>query len=337
MNSEALLLRDLRKHVASCNPGSEPFASGLKAVAECAWRMLNLREVEWSALGGKVEYSYIVHTYVATSAGVEETYSTPAKPPKDVEQTPYQKTQWRIARKVLTQFTRHCRWVYDRFCDALDNEEVTGRNRLRCLTGRAAFDKWASDRFLELQARKFGQKIGTESRFGKFAERHGQVHAYRDNLYVSKAEAQAAERADRPDYLLDHDLIVLMYEAAFPRDGFDEGKFMELESYLRSKTHREAVAETVKERDISKSDLSRRDQTLQMVIYAERKLAALPDPLPTQNLHKKLGVSKEFLRKLMLGKERTKATVRQALREKLYELAPQRRPRKKLLPAGEKA
>ena len=65
----ARLLRDLKRHVQSVNPGSEPFQSGLKSIEKTAWECLLLRDIEWAAIGSRTEYVFIAQTYVATPDG----------------------------------------------------------------------------------------------------------------------------------------------------------------------------------------------------------------------------------------------------------------------------
>jgi hypothetical protein len=163
-HAQAKLLYDLTKHVMTVNPGSEPFALGLRAIGDAAWEMLNARGVEWAAIGSKTGYVYRVHSYTAS-----------------------------------------------------------------------------------------------------------------------------------PD--------------------------------MASKAHRDALAMSG-EMGATTANLSRHDRTVNLVLNAERRLAALTEPLPP-SLHEKLQVSRDFLRVLLIGKVRNKATVREALREKLYTLCPSRRPRKK--------
>src|SRR5579863_1976404 len=96
-HTTAALLRDLKAHVKSVNPGSEPFASGLKSIGDTAWELLNLRGIEWSVLGSTREYAYTVHCYVASADGVEETYTTPERLPKPHISTPYEQSVRKLA------------------------------------------------------------------------------------------------------------------------------------------------------------------------------------------------------------------------------------------------
>jgi hypothetical protein len=309
------------------NPGSEPFALGLRAIGDAAWEMLNARGVEWAAIGSKTGYAYRVHSYTASPDGIVENYVTPEKAPQQITFTPYQRTVLKMAKKTRKQFCRNCDWVYEQFTKAIDNPNVNGRVKLRCLTGRAKFDALVKERLEELEARMAGKESASNPRLRDFAKRHGQVHVYRDNLYASAKEAQTALYEDTKTVPVDHDLIVMMYEEAFPPGAYDETKWDEIVRYMASKAHRDALAMSC-EMGATTENLSRHDRTVNLVLNAERRLAALTEPLPP-SLHEKLQVSRDFLRVLLIGKVRNKATVREALREKLYQLCPSRRPRKK--------
>jgi hypothetical protein len=309
------------------NPGSEPFALGLRAIGDAAWEMLNARGVEWAAIGSKTGYAYRVHSYTASPGGIVEDYVTTEKAPKQITLTPYQRTVLKMAKKTRKQFCRNCDWVYEQFTNAIENPNVNGRVKLRCLTGRAKFEALVKDRLEELEARIAGKESASNPRLLDFAKRHGQVHVYRDNLYASAKEAQAALFEDTKAVPVDHDLIVMMYEEAFPPGAFDEAKWDDVVRYMASKAHRDALAMS-EEMGATTGNLSRHDKTVNRVLNAERKLAALTDPLPP-SLHEKLGIDRETFRLLMKGKVKNRPTVREALREWLYQLCPSRRPRKK--------
>jgi len=124
------------QHVKSVVPGSEPFASGLKAVADTAWEILNLRGVDWSACGTRTVYSMRVRTFTTTPDGMEETYASPIKPLDEPKFTPYQITQRRLAERSLNKFGHICTVVSQMFCDALNRDDLNGRQRLRCAVGQ---------------------------------------------------------------------------------------------------------------------------------------------------------------------------------------------------------
>jgi hypothetical protein len=326
-HSQARLLRDLKNHVKSVNPGSEPFASGLKSIESTAWALLLLRDIEWTALGSKTEYQFRVHTYVATSEGTQLSHSTPERRPKKIELSAHQRSVQRMASKTVAQYARNAEWVSERFEDALESPDLNGRTRLRCLTGRAAFELLVKSRFKEIESFMAGGHTPT-GKLADFVARHGQVHAYRDTLYATEREAKIAMREDSLALPADHDLIVDYYERAFTQaGGFDEGIFDELVTYLRSQDHREAVQSALTD-GADKGKLNRHDQIVLLVATAERRLASLSDPLPP-SLHTLLGVSKNFLVTVMAGNERTKESVRDRLRQKMYELCPSKRPRKR--------
>ena len=183
-------------------------------------------------------------------------------------------------------------------------------------------------RFREIEAMVAGRKdTETENRMAEFVNRHGQVHVYRDNLYSSSAEARKAMREDTEAIPADHDYIVDLFERAFPSEGYIEDIYEELVRYMRSQDHRDALAFS-KEMGGRTGSLKRHDQIVRMVANAQHKLAAFDDPLP-ERLYDKLGVSKSYLTKLMTGKERNKAMIREALREAMYQLCPSKRPRKR--------
>ncbi|MGC2474463.1 MAG: hypothetical protein WA485_09010 [Candidatus Sulfotelmatobacter sp.] len=321
----ARLLRDLKHHVKSVNPGSEPFQSGLKSIEKTAWECLLLRNIEWTAIGGRTAYTFRAHTYVATEHGPQANYVTSLPKPKPVVLNAHQREVLRVAEKSILQYRRTAQWIADRYDDALEATDLNGRTRLRCLTGRATFETLVKARSAEIDAMKAGAAAPT-GELANFVARHGQVHVYRDTLYATQREAQIAMREDSLTVSVDHDLIVDFYERAFTQaGGFEEGHFDELVKYLRSKDHRDALAESVGI-GADKAELNRHDKTVLLVANAERKLAPLSDPLPPM-LHNVLGVSKEFLRVLMAGKERTKESVRLALRERMYELCPSKRPK----------
>ena len=321
----AVLLHDLMKHVQSVVPGSEPFASGLKAVTDTAWEILNLRGVDWSACGSRTIYALSVRTFTTTPDGVEEKYVSPVKALDEPKFTPYQVTQRRVAERSLNKFGHICTLVSEMFCDALNRDDLNGRQRLRCLKAHAAHIALTEKRIEEIKARMAGRAKAGDSRVAEFIARHGQVVLYRDKMYASRKEALAAMHADAKAVPVDHDLVVMMFEDAFPDTGIEDDKLAALESYLRSKDHRDA-RDLSQQLGIPEKVLTRHDQMLKQVINAERRLAALDDPLP-EKLYQKLGVSKTYLNELMKGKVKNKATIRAALRERLYQLSPQRRPR----------
>ena len=328
-NSQARLLRDLKRHVRSVNPGSEPFTSGLKAIESTAWELLKARGVEWSAIGNRTVFAYTVHCYTSSPDGLTETYTTPGRTPKPETFTAYQKVVRKLAKKTLGQYERTCHWVMDRYDEALESGALNDRMKLRCLTGRAAFENLVSKRFDDVQAMTAGRASSAlENQLAEFVARHGQAHSYRDHLYSSKLEAQNALRADTRETPADHDLIVSLFEEAFPPDGYDDDKFEALCKYLRSQDHKDALKFS-EEMGADTSCMNRHDRTVLLVATAERRLAALSDPLP-RALYKKLRVSKETLRTIMLStpKPWNKATVNAALREKMYLLCPSKRPRK---------
>ena len=148
-------------------------------------------------------------------------------------------------------------------------------------------------------------------------------------MYATAREAQIAMREDSLALPADHDLIVDFYERAFMRQGgFDEDVWDQLVAYLRSKDHHDAL-NLSQENGVEKGKLNRHDQIVLLVATAERRLASLSDPLPP-NLHDLLGpISKNFLHTVMKGAERTKENVRDALRQKMYELCPSKRPKKR--------
>jgi len=211
------------------------------------------------------------------------------------------------------------------FCDALNRDDLNGRQRLRCLKAHAAHIALTEKRIEEIKARMAGRAKAGDSRVADFIARHGQVVFYRDKMYANRKEALAALHADAKDVPVDHDLVVMMFEDAFPDTGIEDDKLAALESYLRSKDHRDA-RDLSQQLGIPEKVLTRHDQMLKQVINAERRLAALDDPLP-EKVYQKLGVSKTYLNELMKGKVKNKATIRAALRERLYQLSPQRRPR----------
>jgi hypothetical protein len=321
-HSQARLLRDLKRHVQTVNPGSEPFASGLKSIEQTAWALVILRGIEWTALGTRTEYTYKAHTYVSTPDGQEETHVTPDPAPKVRIDTPYQMGVRRMASKSLAQYDRTVRWVFDRFDDALD-AELNGRTRLRTLTGRAAFETLVNKRITEVEGLVAGRKPASNSRMAEFIKRHGQVHVYRDQMYSSKREALLAVREDNATLPVDHDLIVDLTEQAFPPEGFVEEKYDELLRYVRSKDHKDALKESS---GVPNTLLRRHDRIVKMIASAQRRLAGLSDPLPLK-LYDKIGVSKSYLTKLLQGKPKDKAGVREALREAMFELCPSKRPR----------
>src|SRR5437879_3663552 len=139
-HSLARLLRDLKHHVKSVNPGSEPFQSGLKSIEKTAWEMLLLRDIEWAALGSRTEYQFRAHTYVATGEGTHENYVTPERKAKPIVSTARLRGIERMANKTILQYRRTSQWIMDRYEDALECESLNGRTRLRCLTGRATFE-----------------------------------------------------------------------------------------------------------------------------------------------------------------------------------------------------
>ena len=326
-HSLARLLRDLKHHVQSVNPGSEPFQSGLKAIEKTAWEMLLLRNVEWAAIGSKTEYVFKAHTYVATPEGSQENYVTPEPKPKPIVRNARQREILRVAEKTLAQYRRNAQWVKDRYEDALEATDLNGRTRLRCLTGRATFEALVKSRSAEVDSMKAGGVVPT-GEFADFVKRHGQAFIYRDTLYATQREVQIAMREDSLSIPADHDLIVDYYERAFLQaGGFDEAVWDQLVAYMRSKDHADALKESQEEKGADKGKLNRHDQTVLLVATAERKLAALSDPLPPA-LHNHLGpVSKTFLTTVMAGRARTKENVRQCLRQKMYELCPSKRPK----------
>jgi hypothetical protein len=60
---------------------------------------------------------------------------TPEKAPKQITLTPYQRTVLKMEKKTRKQFCRNCDWVYEQFTKAIENPNVNGRVKLRCLTG----------------------------------------------------------------------------------------------------------------------------------------------------------------------------------------------------------
>jgi hypothetical protein len=322
-NSQARLLRDLKKHVKSVNPGSEPFSSGLKSIEQTAWAMLLLRDIEWVTLGTKTHYDFRVHTYIATPDGPQKNYVTPERKRKEVTENARQSAIRKLAQKTVAQYSRTAEWISERYEDALE-AELNGRTRLRCLTGRAAFEALVKSRFKEIAGFMVGAKAPTRQ-LAKFVERHRQVHVYRDALYATEREVQVAMREDSLAVPVDHDLITDMYERAFVTGGFNEDVFEELVSYLRSKDHKDALKVSLND-GADKGKLNRHDQIVLLVATAERKLAGLSDPLPP-SLHTKLGTSKNFLTTIMAGHPRTKEGVRKALRLKMYALCPSKRPK----------
>lgn len=327
MNSQTRLLRDIRKHILSVNMGSEPFLSGLKTVEKIAWELFMSRGIDWQVLGGRTSFHYIVNCYVASPDGIAQTYRTPDAKPKPVVFNAYQRGVQKLADKASGQYERHCNWISQRFADALNCDNLNGRTRLRCLTANAAFEALVKTRFATLPQLMAGNMTPHESRMLEFLNRHGEVHVYRDTLFASKREALAAMKEDGEALPADHDLIVDMFERAFPPEGFDENIFDELVRYMRSQDHRDALKFS-KEMGAKPGLMKRHDKIVLLIANAERKLASLTDPLPP-SLHTKLEVSRQFLFDLMVGKEKTKETVRDALRQKMYELCPSKRPKKR--------
>jgi hypothetical protein len=326
--SQVKLLRDLRRHIKSVNPGSEPFASGLKAIESAAWSVLLSRGIAWTALGNKTVYDFRVTTYVSSPEGTLVTHKTLERKPKPAVFSAYQRGVRALAQKALFQYDTHVRWVFDRFDDALDCTDLNGRTRLRTLTGKAAFETLVNGRLNTIQRMVAGASLtATDSRFKQFVDRHGTAHIYRDAMFATRREMLNAQREDSMEVPADHDLIVLMFEEAFPPTGFDDAKFDELVRYMRSQDHRDALKFSTQTTSATPGGMKRHDQIVMMIANAERKLAPLDDPLPA-NLHLKLGVSKSYLVKLMKGKKRNKQTVRAALREAMYHLCPSKRPRK---------
>lgn len=323
----ARLLRDLKRHVQNVNPGSEPFASGLKSIEKTAWECLLLRNIEWTAIGSKTEYVFKVHTYVATPDGPVENHRTSEPKPKKIEYNAHQRAILKVADKTLGQYRRTAQWIMDRYEDALEAKDLNDRMRLRCLTGRATFDALVKSRSAQIDAMKAGA-AAPSGQLADFVARHGQVHIYRDTKYATEREAKIAEREDSLALPEDHDLVVDLYERAFTQQGgFDEDVFDELVKYLRSTDHRDAL-KLSHENGVEKGKLNRHDQIVLLVANAERRLASLSDPLPP-NLHAVLGTSKNFLVTVMAGRERTKDSVRDCLRQKMYELCPSKRPKKR--------
>jgi hypothetical protein len=314
-HSQAKLLRDIARHVESVNPGSEPFASGLKTVHDAAWEMLILREIEWAAIGGKTQY-------VFSSNG-----RPPVVPPKTREFGTYERTVMKTAQKALTQYRRHCEWIDRQYCKALD-AELNGRMRLRVLTSRSKFDGLVKRHFDEVRAWMAGAEgaeIGSQAK--RMADRTGGVFYYRDHMYGSRAEVERAQREDTPAVASDHDLIVMMCEEAFPprENGIDREKWDELARYLKSKDHRDVLSGKATDPEAA----SRYEKMLNQIINAQRKLAGLTDPLP-KGLHKHLGIGHTWWYEIMSGRDRTtRESIMEALQDKLYELSPQRKPRGK--------
>jgi hypothetical protein len=322
----ARLLRDLKKHVKSVNPGSEPFQSGLKSIEKTAWELLLLRNIEWTALQQRTQYDFKVHTYVATPEGDALQHRSPDRKPKPIVYNAHQREVHRVASKTVAQYCRTAEWIMERYEDALECD-LNGRTRLRCLTGRSAMESLVNSRLKEVEQMKAGA-AAPSGHLADFVSRHGQVHIYRDTMYATLREVDIARREDSLSIPVDHDLIVDYYERAFTvAGGFDEAVFDELVRYMRSKDHADAVNLSVAN-GADKAKLSRHDQIVKLIATAERKLASLSDPLPP-SLHRPLGVSDEFLRVVMAGRERTKANVRDALREKMYQLCPSKRPKKR--------
>lgn len=329
MNSQARLLRDIRKHILSVNMGSEPFLSGLKTVEKIAWELFMSRGIDWQVLGGRTSFHYIVNCYVASPEGIAQTYRTPDAKPKPVVFNAYQRGVQKLADKASGQYERHCNWISQRFADALNSEDLNGRTRLRCLTANAAFEQLVKSRFATLPQLMAGNSTPHESRMLEFINRHGEVHVYRDSLYASKREALAAMKEDGEALPADHALIVDYFERAFPREGFDQDIYDELVRYMRSQDHRDALKFSA-EMGGKPGLMSRHDKTVLLIANAERKLASLADPLPP-SLHTRLGTSKNFLVTVMGGTVagKTKDEVREALRQKMYELCPSKRPKKR--------
>lgn len=307
-------LCDISRHVASVNAGSEPFASGLKSVHDAAWEMLILREIEWAAIGGKTRY-------VFSSNG-----RPPVVPPKTREFGLYERTVLKTAQKALAQYLRHCSWIDRMYCKALDSD-LNGRMRLRVLTARARFDTLVKNHLDEVRAwlaGAEGAEIGSQAK--RMADRTGGVIYYRDHMYASRSEVERAQREDTAAVASDHDLIVMMCEEAFPpgENGIDADKWAALSRYLKSKDHRDALSGKATDPEAE----SRYKQTLDLVINAQRKLAGLTDPLPP-NLHTHLEVSKWFLWSITTGKRKDRESIMDALQAKLYELSPERKPRRR--------
>src|ERR1700745_639087 len=164
------LLRDLKRHVESVVTGSEPFVSALEAVAGTAVEIVQLRNVDWSALGQQTEYVFKVRTFEATVDGMEETYRTPDRPSEPPVFTPYQKTQRKFAERVLNQWGHHCTWVSQKFADALNSGKLNGRENLRCLRGKAAHEATTDERIEEIKQRMVGAKV-TDKRVADFIAR----------------------------------------------------------------------------------------------------------------------------------------------------------------------
>lgn len=329
MNPQAKLLRDIRKHIKGVNPGSEPFLSGLKLIEKTAWELLMSRGIDWQVLGGRTSFHYIVNTYVSSPEGITPTYRTPDAKPKPVTQTAYQRGVQKLADKACGQYERHCNWISQRYADALNCDDLNGRTRLRTLAADAAFTSLVKARFATLPQLMAGMTTPHESRMLEFLNRHGEVHVYRDSLFASKREALKAMREDTEALPADHDLIVDYFERAFPPEGFVEDIFDELVRYMRSQDHRDALKFSA-EMGAKPELMKRHDQIVLLVATAERKLASLSDPLPP-SLHTKLGLKRDFLSTLMGDKVagRTKDEVRLALRQKMYELCPSKRPKKR--------
>ncbi len=325
MNSQAHLLRDLRKHVRTVNAGSEPFASALKSIEATAWGILNSRGIAWTELGSKIAYNYRVHSFISSSEGLHQNYSTPLRTPNKTIYTAYQRGVRRLASKALAQYERHCKWVVTRFDEALDSE-LNGRSRLRCLTGRAKFETLVNERFDEVERMIAGASTAKKTLLMEFVQRHGQCHIYRDQMFATAGEATRALREDTAAVPVDHDFIVGLYEAAFPAGHYDEDQFDILAKYMRSADHRDALKMS-EEMGGNPVLLRRHDKVVKMVQSARYALAGLEQPLPP-NLHSRLGVSKTWLTNLMKGQERTKETIGAALQEELYTLTPSKRPRK---------
>lgn len=325
MNSQVNLIRDLRKHVKTVNAGSEPFASALRSIEQTAWAALNSRGIPWQELGSKITYSYRVHTYISSSEGLHESYSTPLRNPDKVILTTYQKGIKKLANKAVAQYDRHCFWILAQFDKALDTE-LNGRSRLRCLTGRAKFEALIKDRTEEVQRMIAGASTAKKNLLGEFIDRHGQCHIYRDQMFATRTEAMQAMREDTANVPVDHDYVVGLYELAFPAGRYDEAAFDVLAKYMRSADHRDALKMST-ELGGNPALLKRHDKVIQMVSAARYALAGMEDPLPP-NLHGKLRVSKTWLFNLMKGQERTKESIMAALQEELYTLTPSKRPRK---------
>jgi hypothetical protein len=334
-HSQAALLHDLKRRVQASTIGSEPFAMALKVIGDTAWTLVQLRKIDWPAIYVKPDYMYRSHTNTATIAGVEENHVTPLPAERPaVVLTPYLRSVQKAAKKTVGQFERTSAWVIGKFAEALDTEGLNDRSLLRCLQGRAKFEALTNDRFDAIAAMISGTVGKSKTAFGTFVDRHGEVHCYREHFYRTEKEVRISVEADTKPISPDHDLVVSLFEATYHGDTPDPEAEEELTRYLNSKMHREAVKEaegTVTDPKL----LSRKDSIIRLLTKAERALGSAPEPLPTENLHKLLGVSRNFLYKLLREKNKlkngsySKADVRAALRARLYEIKPSLKPRKK--------